>query len=154
MSNPAAEAEGPVFSIQKLYVKDISFESPNSPEVFAIPDVQPHVELSVTMENQQVNEEHWEVSVKVSATMHDKKNDKLLFEIEIEQAALFYMKNIPEDHLPTILGVECPTIIFPYVRQLVSQLTVDGGFMPLLLEPVNFGAAFEASRAEQQQTIN
>ncbi len=154
MSNPAAEAEGPVFSIQKLYVKDISFESPNAPEVFAIPDVQPHVELNVTMENQQVNEEHWEVSVKVSATMHDKKNDKLLFEVEVEQAALFFMQNIPEDHLPAILGVECPTIIFPYVRQLVSQLTVDGGFMPLLLEPVNFGAAFEASRAEQQQTIN
>jgi len=146
------EANTPVFNIQKIYVKDISFENPNAPEVFTMQEVQPNVDMNLALENQQVDTDHWEVTLKVSAIMRDQTTDKLLFEIEIEHAALFFMQNIPEDKMQIVLGVDCPTILFPYTRQLISQLTVDGGFMPLLLEPVNFGAAFEASR--NKETLN
>ncbi|OIO74422.1 MAG: protein-export chaperone SecB [Zetaproteobacteria bacterium CG1_02_53_45] len=145
----ASEANPPAFGVQKIYVKDISFESPNAPEVFAMPESMPRIEMNLAMEHRQVDVEHWEVALKVSAKAHDSKSEKLLFEIEVEHAALFFMKNIPEEHMAIVISVDCPTIIFPYTRQLISQLTVDGGFMPLLLEPVNFAAAYENSRKQQ-----
>jgi len=146
----ASEANAPAFGVQKIYVKDISFESPNAPEIFAMPDSMPKIEMNLAMEHRQVDVEHWEVALKVSAKAYDSKSKKLLFEIEVEHAALFFMKNIPEEHMPIVTSIDCPTIIFPYTRQLISQLTVDGGFMPLLLEPVNFAAAYENSRKQQQ----
>ncbi len=152
MSNAAAsETETPVFNIQKLYVKDISFENPNAPEVFTVQNAEPNVELNIGLENKQLDAEHWEVTLKVSVIMRDDKNDKVLFEIEVEHAGLFFIKNIPEEHMLNLLGVDCPTILFPYTRQIISQLTVDGGFMSLMLEPVNFAGAFEANRAQQQE---
>jgi len=143
----------PTFNIQKIYVKDISFENPNAPEIFTLQDIQPNVDMNLALENKQVDADHWEVTLKISAIMRDQVTEKLLFEIEIEHAALFFMQNIPEDKMLIVLGVDCPTILFPYTRQLISQLTVDGGFMPLLLEPVNFAAAFEASR-NNKATLN
>jgi len=140
----------PVFSIQKLYVKDSSFENPNAPEIFTLSDSKPNMELNIGVENQQVDAEHWEVAIKISAIMRDQHNDKLMFEIEIEHAGIFYMKNISDEHMAIALGVDCPTIIFPYTRQLISQMTVDGGFMPLMLEPVNFGAAFQANQTAKE----
>jgi len=150
MSDQASDT--PTFNIQKIYVKDVSFENPNAPEVFTMQDIQPNVDMNLAVENQQVDAEHWEVTLKISAIMRDQVSEKLLFEIEIEHAALFFMQNIPEDQMLVALGVDCPTILFPYTRQLISQMTVDGGFMPLLLEPVNFGAAFQAN--QNKPTLN
>jgi len=151
------EENAPAFSVQKLYVKDISFENPNAPEIFVTPTDQPKIEMNLSLQNRQVDTDHWEVTVKISSVARDSQSEKVLFEVEVEHAGLFYMKNIPEEHMPVLVGVDCPTIIFPYTRQLISQLTVDGGFMPLLLEPVNFAAAFQSSQQQQvdaQATIN
>jgi preprotein translocase subunit SecB len=137
------EAETPAFRLQRVYVKDISFENPNAPEVFSHSGKQPKVEMSLSLGKRKVNDEHWEVSIKVGAITRDKETEKLLFEIEVEQAGVFYMHNIPEEHIPMLLEVECPTIIFPYIRQIVSQLSVDGGYMPFTLEPVNFRALYD-----------
>ncbi|ATX82021.1 protein translocase subunit secB [Mariprofundus ferrinatatus] len=138
----------PVFSLQKLYTRDISFENPNAPFVFAGSMGQPKIDMNLSTKNRQIDAEHCEVTIKVSAQAHDTENDKLLFEVEVEYAGLFYMKNIPEEHLEILLGVDCPATIFPYVRQLISQLTGDGGFIPLMLDPVNFSAAFEHNRQQ------
>lgn len=138
-----AEEEAAVFKLQRVYMKDISFENPNSPEVFALSGQQPKVEMSLSLAHRKVNDEHWEVSLKVGAITRDQETDKLLFEIEAEQAGVFFMQNIPEEYLPMLLEVECPTIIFPYTRQIISQLSVDGGYMPFTLEPVNFRALYE-----------
>ena len=157
LENSATEENMPAFSVQKIYVKDISFENPNAPGVFAAPTDQPKIEMNLSTLNRQVNADHWEVSIKISSVARDSESEKVLFEVEVEHAGLFYMKNIPEEHMATLIGVDCPTIIFPYTRQLISQLTVDGGFMPLLLEPVNFAAAFQNSQqqqAEEQPVIN
>ena len=148
------EENTPVFSVQKLYIKDVSFESPNAPAIFVTPTDQPKIEMNLSTENRRVDTDHWEVTLKISSVARDSQSEKVLFEVEVEHAGLFYMKNIPEEHLATLVGVDCPTIIFPYIRQLISQLTVDGGFMPLVLEPVNFAAAFQSSQqqlAEQQE---
>ncbi|NWF39512.1 protein-export chaperone SecB [Mariprofundus sp. NF] len=142
----ASEENAPIFSVQKIYVKDLSFENPNAPEMFAAPASQPKIEMNLGLENRQIDDEHWEVSLKVSAVARDSESEKVLFDIEVEYAGLFYLKNIPEEHMEMILGVDCPTVIFPYARQMISTMTVDGGFMPLLLEPVNFGAAFANSK--------
>jgi len=142
----ASEENTPIFSVQKIYVKDLSFENPNAPEMFATPASQPKIEMNLGLENRQIDDEHWEVSLKISAVARDSESEKVLFDVEVEHAGLFYLKNIPAEHLEMILGIDCPTVIFPYARQMISTMTVDGGFMPLLLEPVNFGAAFANSK--------
>jgi len=142
----------PVFSLQKLYTKDVSFENPNAPQVFMDNESQPKITLNLGVENRQIDDEHWEVSLKVSVLARADKEDSVIFEIEVEHAGIFLMQHIPEEHVPVLLGVDCPAIVFPYTRQLVSQLTVDGGFMPMLLEPFNFAAAYQESQSNPPTT--
>lgn len=149
-NNEKTDIESPIFSLQRVYVKDISFENPNAPEVFEASGKAPKIEMNLGLSNRQVNDEHWEVSLKVAATTRDQESGDLLFEIEVEHSAVFFMKNIPVEHIASLLAVDCPTILFPYTRQIVSQLTVDGGFMPFMLEPVNFRGIYENQL--QQQT--
>ena len=146
------EQNKPVFSIQKIYTKDISFENPNAPQSFSIEENSPKIELNLGVQNLQISEDHWEVTLKVSVLAKNSENDDVIFEVEVEQAGLFVLQHIPEEHLPVVLGVDCPAIIFPYTRQIISQLTVDGGFIPLLLDPFNFGAAYQSSQEQQQTT--
>ncbi|PCI00098.1 MAG: protein-export chaperone SecB [Zetaproteobacteria bacterium] len=148
MSEKQATEDTPVFNLQRIYVKDISFENPNSPEVFAEANKQPKVKMSLDLSHRKVNDEHWEVSIKINAETRVQETDKLVFEIEVEQAGVFFFHNIPEEHVPLLLNVDCPTIIFPYTRQIISQLSVDGGFMPFTLEPVNFNALYQAKLQE------
>jgi len=151
---PELDVDTPVFSLQKIYVKDTSFENPNAPGIYTVPDNQPKFQVNLGVEHRQLDTEHWEVSLKISVISHASNNEQVIFEIEVEHAAVFYLKNIDEEHLPVLLAVDCPTIIFPYTRQIISQLTTDGGFMPLLLEPVNFRAVFENSRAPAEHQVH
>ncbi|HCS12428.1 MAG: protein-export chaperone SecB [Zetaproteobacteria bacterium CG06_land_8_20_14_3_00_59_53] len=144
--------EQPIFSVQRIYTKDISFENPNAPQVFGAAE-QPKIDLNLGVNNRQVDEHLWEVSLKVSALARNTEDDKVIFEVEVEHAGLFLLKNIPDEHILRVLGVDCPTIIFPFTRQLVSQLTSDGGFMPLLLDPFNFAVAYQ-QRLEEQHTTH
>ncbi len=148
-----AENQAPIFSLQRLFVKDVSFENPNAPEVFERSGTPPKVEMNLTLNHRKVIEDHWEVSLKISAETRDSDSGKLLFEVEVEHAGLFYIKNVPDEHMAMVLAVDCPTIILPYARQVISQLTVDGGFMPFLLEPVNFRALFESKLQETGGTV-
>jgi preprotein translocase subunit SecB len=152
--NPVTNEEQnqPVFSIKKIYTRDISFENPNAPQSFTAAENSPKMELNLGVQNRQVSEDHWEVTLKVSVLAKDSENDSAIFEVEVEQAGLFLLQNIPEEHLPVVLGVDCPAIIFPYTRQIISQLTVDGGFIPLLLDPFNFGAAYQSSQEQKPTT--
>ena len=154
-SAETAATEAPAFKLQKLFIKDLSFENPNAPDVFLIQDAEPKVDLNMKLKNNKLDDEHWEITIAVNATITDTKSEKTLFILEIEQAGIFLLKNIPEQHLPMVLAVECPTLMFPYIRQIASQASVDGGFIPFLLEPVNFMAIFQNSQqkktAEDQQ---
>ena len=144
MAENQATEDAPVFNLQRMYVKDVSFENPNAPEVFADANKQPKVRLNMDLTHRKVNDEHWEVCIKINAETRVQETDKLIFEIEVEHAGVFFFHKIPEEHVDLLLNVDCPTIVFPYTRQIISQLSVDGGFMPFTLEPVNFGALYQS----------
>ena len=149
-TNSESTGNAPIFRLQKLYVKDLSFENPNSPAVFFVKESEPKVDLNLGLKNKKLDDEHWEVTLNITAKITDKKNDKTLFVLEIEHAGAFMLKNIPEEHFQMVLGVDCPTMMFPFTRQVVSQTSVDGGFMPFLMEPINFLALFENNKKKQE----
>jgi preprotein translocase subunit SecB len=134
--------EVPVFRLQKMFVKDLSFENPNAPGIFLKTSQSPKVNINLQCKNKKIDEENWEVSLAITATFKGEE-DQTVFIIEIEHAGIFLLKNIPAEHLPTVLAVDCPTMLFPFTRQIMSQLAVDGGFMPFLMDPVNFMGLFQ-----------
>ncbi len=153
----AQDEQQAVFRLQRIYIKDISFENPNAPEIYKDANKQPKVDMRMDMNHRKIDEHHWEVSLKIGATTRVEATNQLLFEIEVEQAGVFALQHIPLEHVPVILEVECPSIIFPYIRQTISQLSVDGGYVPFILDPVNFRALFEAkiqqAAAKNKETV-
>ncbi len=151
-----ANNEQPIFRLQKLYVKDVSFENPNAPDCFGTSqqNEQPKVEINLNLANKKLSDDTYEVEIKITAKVTQGKEDKTLFIIEVEHCGIFTIKNIPAEHLNAVLAVDCPTMIFPYTRQIVSQMTVDGGFIPFLLEPVNFLALFQNAQKQQGEQAN
>lgn len=139
------QAESPIFRLQKMYVKDLSFENPNAPAVFTAKQNEPKVEINLGLKNNRLEGDSlYEVTISITAKVtHGQDEVKTLFIIEVEHCGVFTIKNIPEQHIPAVLAVDCPTMMFPYTRQIISQLTVDGGFVPFLMEPVNFLALFQ-----------
>lgn len=155
-NNAAASEETqvkPEFRMQKMYIKDFSFENPNAPEVFiSTHKLEPNVELNLQLNNRKIDDDHWEVVLEITAKVASKGDDsRVLFILEIEHAGVFLLKNIPEEHIQMVLGVDCPTLLFPFTRQLVSQVSVDGGFMPFQMEPINFMALFQSTQKEKEK---
>jgi preprotein translocase subunit SecB len=146
-------SEQPVFRLQKLFVKDLSFENPGAPEVFVIKQGEPKVEVNLGLKNKKMAEENlYEVSLSITAKITHGADSKTLFIIEVEHGGIFTLKNIPEQHLPAVLAVDCPAMMFPYTRQIISQLSVDGGFVPFLMEPVNFLALYQNAQKKAGTT--
>ena len=135
----------PVFQIQRLYLKDLSLEQPNSPQILG-EAIQPEVDISLAVSAEPVVEGIFEVCV--TATVTAKSSERTVFLIEAKQAGIFELRNIPSDQMQVILGVACPTMVYPYLRAIVSDVCTRAGFPPLLLTEVNFQAMFEA---QQQQ---
>ncbi len=140
----------PTFNIQRIYLKDLSLEQPNSPQAL-LENAQPQVDINLTLAAEPIQEGLFEVSV--TATVNTKVNDKTLFLVEAKQAGIFEIRNLPHEQLEGILGVVCPQMIYPYLRAIVSDVCTRAGFPPVLLTEVNFQAMFEAqqqARAQQQ----
>ena len=141
----------PTFNIQRFYLKDLSLEQPNSPQIL-LENAQPQVDINLTLAAEPIQEGLFEVSV--TATVNTKVNDKTLFLVEAKQAGIFEIRNLPQEQLEGILGVVCPQMIYPYLRAIVSDVCTRAGFPPVLLTEVNFQAMFEAqqqARAQQAQ---
>ena len=146
--NPSQEA--PVFRMQKMFIKDLSFENPNAPQIFLARNQEPKVDFNLQVNSKKIDEDHWEVSLAITSKMMDKNaDDQMMFVVEVEHAGIFMMKNIPAQHVQRVLAIDCPLMLFPFTRQIISQASVDGGFMPFLMEPINFIALYE--NAQQQQ---
>lgn len=142
-----AEApQQPSFQIEKIYVKDISLEIPNAPQVFLEPQG-PQLEIQVRNESAQFAEGLYEVVITVTVTA--KAGDKTMFLAEASQAGIFSLRGVPQDDLEPLLAVACPTILYPYARETISDLVTRGGFPPVLLAPVSFEAIY-AQRQQQQ----
>jgi preprotein translocase subunit SecB len=141
-----ADEQQPSFQIEKLYVKDISLEIPGAPQVFLEPQ-SPQLEIQVRNESSQIAEGLFEVVITVTVTA--KSSDKTQFLAEAAQAGIFSLRNVPQADLEPLLAVACPTILYPYARETISDLVTRGGFPPVLLAPVSFEALY-AQRLQQQ----
>jgi preprotein translocase subunit SecB len=146
----AAAENAPVFRMQKMYIKDLSFENPNAPEVYKEQNLNPNVDVKLEVRKKQLDEFNWEVSLAINAALKT-ADGKTVFIIELEHAGLFFLRNIPAEYLEGVLAVECTTLLFPFTRQIMSQLAVDGGFMPFLMDPVNFAGLFQSVQAQKQK---
>ena len=136
----------PTFSIEKIYVKDLSLEIPNAPQVF-LERESPEIDLQLNLGAQQLEEGIFESSITVTVTAK-LADSKTMFLVEATQAGIFQIRNIPAEELDPILGVACPNILFPYLRETVSDLVNRAGFPPVLLSPINFDALY-AQRVAQ-----
>lgn len=144
----AEELQQPVFTIEKVYLKDLSLEVPNSPQVFLERET-PKVDIQLTTSASPLDDGHYEVVLTVTATAT--LNEKSVFLVEAQQAGVFQIRNLPRESLEPVLGVTCPNILFPYARETVSDAVVRAGFPPFLLAPVNFEALYQQ---RMQQTQN
>ena len=146
---PAEAANGPAFTVEKIYVKDVSFESPNSPMIFN-ENVQPELQLNLNQKVQRLSETAFEVVLGVTLTC--KAGDKTAYVAEVEQAGVFGLIGLEPQAIDVLLGTQCPNILFPYVRSMVSDLIQAGGFPPFYLQPINFeGLYAETLRQRQAQ---
>ena len=142
----ADEQQQPSFQIEKLYVKDISLEIPGAPQVF-LQAQSPQLEIQVRNESVQFAENLYEVVITVTVTA--RTGDKTQFLAEAAQAGIFALRNVPQADLEPLLAIACPTILYPYARETISDLVTRGGFPPVLLAPVSFEALY-AQRMQQQ----
>lgn len=147
-NNNAAQEQSqqPGFSIEKIYVKDASLEIPNAPQIFT-ERTQPQVGIELSNYAQQVEENIFEVAIKVTVT--SKIGEKTVFLVEATQAGIFQISGVPAENIELILGITCPNILFPYARETVSDLIVRAGFQPVLLNPINFEALFAQQKQQQ-----
>ena len=138
------------FALQRIYVKDLSFEAPNSPSVFQQP-FKPKVGLDLNTTSRQVGEGLYEVVVKVTAQVTHSEEGTTSFLAEIEQAGLFRISGIEGQQLDHTLGAFCPNMLFPYARECIDSLVNRGGFPPLMLAPVNFEAIYAQKKKRESE---
>ena len=140
-----------MFQIQRIYLKDMSLEQPNSPQIL-LEQTQPQVDINLALGAEPVADGIYEVTV--TATVTTKVKDKTLFLVEAKQAGIFEIRNIPEDQLQPIIGIACPGIVYPYLRAIVSDICTRAGFPPVLLSEVNFQAMYEQQRAAAEAQVS
>jgi preprotein translocase subunit SecB len=143
MSEP--QNNQPVFSIEKVYVKDLSLEVPNAPQVFLEREA-PTVDIQLHHNSNNVEEGVYETVLTVTVTA--KAGDKTMFLVEAAQAGIFVARNIPAQEMDQVLGIACPNILFPYVREVISDVVVRAGFPPVILSPVNFEAIYQSQHQQ------
>ena len=143
--------ETPVFQIQRMYLKDLSLEQPNSPQIL-LEQAQPQVDINLSMAAAPVSDGIYEVSV--TATVTTKVKDKVLFLVEAKQAGIFEIRNVPEEQMQGIISIVCPQMVYPYLRAIVSDVCTRAGFPPIMLTEVNFQAMFEAQQAQATAASN
>lgn len=142
MADPQAD---PVFLIQRVYLKEASLEQPNSPGIL-LEQEQPAVDIQLGVEAAQAAEGVYEVSV--TATVTTKVKDKTVFLVEVKQAGIFEIRNLPPEQMGPIMGIACPQIVYPYLRGNVADLVTRAGFPPVHLAEINFQAMYEQQQAD------
>ena len=147
---PASEQQQPLFNIEKLYVKDLSLESPNAPSIF-LERENPKIDLQLHTQSTLVEEGLYEVTVTVTVTAKLPEKDKVMFLIEAKQAGIFQVRNMPPEEVEPVLAIICPNILYPYLREVVSNMAIHAGFTPVLLNPINFEALYQQQKQQQQQ---
>jgi preprotein translocase subunit SecB len=145
MADTQATDNSPLFQIQRIYVKDLSLEQPNSPAIL-LEQEQPAVDIQLGVEAAPVAEGIFEVCV--TATVTTKIKDRVVFLVEAKQAGIFEVRNMPEEQMGPVMGIACPQIIYPYLRATVADTITRGGFPPVHLTEINFQVMYEQQQAQ------
>ena len=149
MTEAAQTNTQPIFNIEKLYVKDLSLEIPGAPAIF-LERENPQIDLQLQTQAAVIEDGVFDVTVTVTVTAKLPEKDKVLFLIEAKQAGIFQIRNIPAEEMETVLAAVCPNILYPYLREVVSDTAVRGGFAPVILNPVNFEAILQQQKQQNQ----
>ncbi len=148
MTDASTQDNQPVYSIEKIYVKDLSLEVPNAPQIFLEREA-PAVDVQLHHASSKVDEGVYQTELTLTITA--KIGEKTMFLVEVNQAGIFAIRNVPEADLEPILGISNPNILYPYVRETASDAIVRAGFPPVLLNPVNFEALYQAQKQHEAQ---
>ena len=145
-----AQNNQPVFSIEKIYVKDLSLEIPNAPQAFLERDT-PNVDIQLHHNSTGVDEGVYQTTLTVTVTA--KVNDKTLFLVEAAQAGLFLIRGVPASEMQPVLAIACPNVLFPYARETIADAVIRAGFPPVHLAPINFEGLYQQQLAQMQQPV-
>ncbi len=146
-------ATAPGLGILGQYVKDLSFENPNAPQTLMTqPELPPAVDVQINVNAKAMAEPDFEVELKIEVRAEDKKAGRVLFNLELAYAGVFRITNVPKENIQPLLLIECPRLLFPFVRRIVADSISEGGFPPIMLQPVDFAALFRA-RAESATAV-
>lgn len=154
LQNPSTNEEltnQSLFTVDKIYVKDVSLEVPNAPQIFLVQD-QPKIDFNLNFATTKIDEHMYEVVM--HGVVDAKVESGQMFLIEIDIAGIFQMRNIPESQMQLLQNIECPSILFPYLREMISDLTVKAGFLPVLLAPVNFAYLYHQKQESMLNNAN
>jgi preprotein translocase subunit SecB len=138
----------PQINVLGQYIKDLSFENPGSPQNLRNPGSNPNVQINFNVQAQPVGEDVYEVSLSIESSA--KTDDSALYNLELLYAGAFRLKNLPQQALQPVLFIECPALLFPFVRRIVADLTREGGFPPLLIDPIDFASLYRQRLMQQQ----
>lgn len=145
---PQGQAAQPQIQILAQYVKDLSFENPNAPQSLAAGGEQPRIEVSVDVGAKTLGQDRFEIELRITARAS--RGETRAFVAEVLYAGLFALRNIPEEAMKLVCLIECPRLIFPFARRILGDATRDGGFPPLLLDPIDFAALYRQQEARAQ----
>lgn len=144
------EQARPHISVDAQYVKDFSFENPGAPESLAKIKSAPQIDLALDLNIKKLNEDNY-FEVEISINAKAASEQKTLFIIDLKYAGIFNLINVPVEQVELLLAVHCPAIIFPYARKIISDATQNGGFQPLMIDPVDFGALYSKKKSEKSE---
>jgi preprotein translocase subunit SecB len=145
-SVPQPEQQSPSLNVLGQYIKDFSFENPNAPRSLAPNEAQPAINIAINVGVQQLGQTDYEVSLKLEGKAEN--SGTVLFAFDLTFAGMFRLQNVPAEHLQPLLLIECPRLLFPFAREMIATAVRNGGFAPLLLDPVDFVALYQQRMAQ------
>jgi len=143
---PQQPQAAPSLNVVAQYVKDLSFENPDSPNSLRSREQQPQIGIAINVQANQLSESEFEVELKLDATA--KSGEKTMFAVELVYGGVFRAANVPKESMLPLAMIECPRLLFPFARQVIAEATRNGGFPPLLIDPVDFNALYRQRMSE------
>ncbi|WP_375653520.1 protein-export chaperone SecB [Bartonella sp. OD88NMGDW] len=138
----------PVFAVLTQYLKDLSFENPGAPRSLRTREKSPQIDININVNANPIGDDNYDVVLSLSVKANDET--ETLFHVELIYGGVFHLKNIPQEHVMPLVFIECPRLLFPFARQIISNATQNGGFPPLWIDPIDFAALFQKRLAEEQ----
>jgi preprotein translocase subunit SecB len=143
-------AAQPALRVLTQYVKDLSFESPGAPQSLRGRDKAPSISINVNVNANPISEKEFDVQLSLNAQASFEKDKDVLFNIELVYGGVFHVEGFPQEHMLPILFIECPRLLFPFARQIIAECSRNGGFPPLMIDPIDFAQMFQQRMAEEQ----